>query len=82
MVFLRKERRRLPTEAELQARYRLTERETSVALLLADRYSNDEIAATLGISPHTAHHHTERVLGKLGVTSRNRVRKRLQRARG
>ncbi len=81
MVFLRKERRHLATEAQLQARYRLTEREASVALLLADRHSNDEIAATLGISPHTAHHHTERVLGKLGVTSRTRVRRRLQSAR-
>ena len=81
MVFLRKEGRRLSTEADLQARFRLTEREASVALLLADRYSNTEIAATLGISPHTAHHHTERVLGKLGVTSRHRVRRRLQGAR-
>ena len=79
MVFLRKEGRHLSTEADLQARFRLTEREASVALLLADRHSNDEIAATLGISSHTAHHHTERVLSKLGVSSRSRVRKRLQR---
>jgi DNA-binding CsgD family transcriptional regulator len=81
MVTLSRESPALPTIEDLQGRFGLTAREASVALLVADRYSNDEIAATLGISPHTAHHHTERVLGKLGVTSRNRVRRRLVSAR-
>jgi DNA-binding CsgD family transcriptional regulator len=44
-----------------------------VALLLAERRSNTEIAGALGISPHTAKRHTERVLGKLGVSTRRAV---------
>ena len=56
---------------------RLTRREQQVARLLAHRASNQEIAAALGISPHTARHHTERVLSKLGVQSRSDVRARL-----
>jgi DNA-binding CsgD family transcriptional regulator len=48
----------------------LTAREREVAALLAARRTNGEIAAALGVSPHTARHHTERVLQKFGVTSR------------
>lgn len=81
MVTLSRESPALPTIEDLQGRFGLTAREASVALLLADRYSNDEVAATLGRSPHTAHHHTEQVLLKLGVTSRNGVRRRLLGAR-
>jgi DNA-binding CsgD family transcriptional regulator len=50
--------------------YRLTPREVEVAGLLAEGCSNSELASRLGISPHTARHHTESVLAKLGVSSR------------
>jgi DNA-binding CsgD family transcriptional regulator len=56
--------------AGLGPRFRLTSREAEVALLLAQGYSNAELARRLGISPHTARHHTESVLAKLGVRSR------------
>jgi len=42
-----------------------------VAILLAEGCSNSTVARRLGISPHTARHHTQRVLGKLGVHSRS-----------
>jgi DNA-binding CsgD family transcriptional regulator len=35
--------------------------------------SNASIATTLGVSEHTARHHTERVMVKLGVRSRAQV---------
>ena len=49
----------------------LTRRELEVARLIASGAPNKEVAARLGISCHTARHHTERVYGKLRV--RNRV---------
>jgi DNA-binding CsgD family transcriptional regulator len=52
------------------ARFRLTAREAQVAELLALGRSNVAVAKTLGISEHTARHHTESVLAKLGVRSR------------
>jgi DNA-binding NarL/FixJ family response regulator len=54
----------------LQAQFGFTERETEVAFLLAQGRSNVAIAKALGISAHTARHHTQRVLGKLKVHSR------------
>ena len=51
----------------------LTRRELEVAQLLRLRRSNSELASTLGISEHTARHHTENVLSKLGVHSRTQV---------
>ena len=62
-----------PAVDDVARRLGLTRRQAAVALLLARRRSNAEIAMTLAVSPHTARHHTERVLEKLGVTSRNRV---------
>lgn len=58
------------SETSLRERFRLTRKETLVALLLAQRRSNSEIADTLRISPHTARRHTENVMLKLNVTSR------------
>lgn len=55
------------------ARFRFTSREAVVATLLAARRTNREISATLGISTHTARHHVQRVLEKLGVSSRREV---------
>lgn len=51
----------------------LTRRELEVAQLLRLRRSNSELATTLGISEHTARHHTQSVLSKLGVHSRTQV---------
>ena len=56
--------------AYLQLEFGLTAREAQVALLLARGRSNSAVAAELGISTHTARHHTQRVLTKLGVHSR------------
>ncbi len=61
------------TDDELRTRFGLTEREIEVARHLADGRTNAEIARVLGISPFTARNHTERVLGKLGVSNRARV---------
>jgi Response regulator containing a CheY-like receiver domain and an HTH DNA-binding domain len=52
----------------------LTPRETETLFLLAQRATNREIAATMGISRHTARHHTQRVLEKLGLKSRSQIR--------
>ncbi|GLC23586.1 helix-turn-helix transcriptional regulator [Roseisolibacter agri] len=51
----------------------LTTREAEVAQLLARRLRNAELAAALGVSAHTARHHTERVMAKLGVKRRSEV---------
>ena len=54
-------------------RFGLTRREADVALQLVEGRSNAEIASALDISTHTARHHTESVLVKLGVKSRAQV---------
>lgn len=58
----------------------LTPKEAEVAQLLAEGRSNAGIAVALCISPHTARHHTERVMAKLGVRSRAEVGPRLRSA--
>jgi DNA-binding NarL/FixJ family response regulator len=69
-----------PTAAtQLQTEYGMTPREVEVALLLAEGCSNLTVARRLGISPHTARHHTQRVLGKLGVHSRAEAGARIRR---
>ncbi len=62
-----------PDDATLRARFGLTPREIQVTRLLAAGRRNDDVAASLQISPHTARRHTERVLAKLGATSRAAV---------
>ena len=57
----------LPTKDDLREQFGLTLRQAEVSLLLADRHSNKEIAAALGISVHTARHHIEHVLSQLDV---------------
>jgi DNA-binding CsgD family transcriptional regulator len=61
---------RLPSRPELQHRFGLTSREAETTLLLAAGASNKQIAAELGISPHTVRTHAERIFRKLGVRSR------------
>ena len=69
----------VPAALRLQDEYGMTPREVEVALLLATGLSNSALARQLGISPHTARHHTQRVLGKLGVHSRAEAGARLRR---
>jgi DNA-binding NarL/FixJ family response regulator len=55
----------------------LTSREREVARLLAEELCNKEIASRLFISTETVKKHVNRVLSKLGVTSRREVAARL-----
>jgi DNA-binding CsgD family transcriptional regulator len=48
----------------------LSRREAEVLALLADGWTNREIASELFVSPHTVKKHVERIYGKLGVHSR------------
>ena len=57
----------------LLASHGLTSREREVFALLRRRYSNAEVAQALRISEHTARHHTENVLLKLGIHSRRQI---------
>lgn len=45
----------------------LSDVERAVLVLAVRGQSKEQIAAELGISPHTARHHRERLMGKLGV---------------
>jgi DNA-binding CsgD family transcriptional regulator len=65
------------TDEQLRERYALTGSEIRVARLIAEAKANKVIAATLGISEHTARHHTERVMQKMGIHSRAEVAKKL-----
>jgi DNA-binding CsgD family transcriptional regulator len=58
---------------ELHQGFGLTARQCDVAKLLARGYSDEAIAARLGISIRTAQHHTEQVLRKLGTHRRSAV---------
>ncbi|MFI5307238.1 MAG: HD domain-containing phosphohydrolase [Polyangiales bacterium] len=48
----------------------LTARETEILQLLARGLVDKEIAAQLGISPRTVHHHNQSIFGKIGVSTR------------
>jgi DNA-binding NarL/FixJ family response regulator len=61
------------TPEALRRRFHLTERQLHVATLLAEGKPNKAIAFALGISPHTARHHTQQVLTRLRVRSRAEV---------
>jgi DNA-binding CsgD family transcriptional regulator len=65
--------RRRKAASRVRAEFHLTSRETEVALLLARRMTAEEIAKALGISVHTARHHTENVFLKTAVTSRSKI---------
>jgi DNA-binding NarL/FixJ family response regulator len=62
-----------PLVVHLQQHYDLTPRESEVAILLTQGASNVDIASALRISPHTARHHTQAVLSKIGARSRAEV---------
>ncbi len=67
----------LPSPAVLVARYRLSERETAVALLVVEGARNRDIAAQLGLSVHTVRRHVESLMKKLQVRTRSSVLPRL-----
>jgi DNA-binding CsgD family transcriptional regulator len=66
-----------PSVEVLTRRFGFTAREAGVALLLGRGAGNARIASELHISPHTARHHTERVLTKLNVHGRGEVARAL-----
>ncbi len=66
-----------PSFADLHDRYGLTRREVAVSHLLAKGETNAQIARMLGISIHTARHHSDHVLMKVGVHSRAAVAAKL-----
>jgi DNA-binding CsgD family transcriptional regulator len=57
---------------------RLTERETDIARLVAERKSNKEIAVVLGISARTVTTHVANIFSKLGVNSRGELADRIR----
>jgi DNA-binding CsgD family transcriptional regulator len=63
----------VPDIRTLSGLYGLTPRQAEVAQLLAVGASNAEVADRLGISPHTARHHAQKVLEKVGTHSRKAV---------
>lgn len=65
----------VPAPDSIRTRYGLTVRELQVASLIMHRLTNAEIARMLGVSPHTSRHHTENVLAKFGVRSREALRR-------
>jgi DNA-binding CsgD family transcriptional regulator len=67
----------LDDEAALGERFGLSRAEAKVARLLAEGCTNAEISKRLFISPHTARHHTEKILRKMGVASRTAATARL-----
>jgi DNA-binding CsgD family transcriptional regulator len=68
----------VPVALSLNIEHGMTPREIEVAMLLTEGCSNRTIAHRLGISQHTARHHTQRVLAKLGVHSRAQAGARLR----
>ena len=67
-----------PAAGDAGAAAGLTRQERAVARLMAERRTDAEIATALGISPHTARTHAERVRRKLGVTRRAAVAEALR----
>jgi DNA-binding CsgD family transcriptional regulator len=62
--------RSLGPEIDYAAPAGMSRREIEAARLVARGFSDDEIAAELGISASTAHHHVERARGHLKARTR------------
>jgi DNA-binding NarL/FixJ family response regulator len=52
----------------------ITSREKEVLALVAEGYTNQQIANRLGVAERTARTHVSNILTKLGLTSRRRLR--------
>jgi DNA-binding CsgD family transcriptional regulator len=65
---------RLPSIDRIQREFSLTRAQVRVALLLAERYTDPEIAGMLNISLHTARNHVRAVRMKVNAQSRREVR--------
>ncbi len=63
----------LPAHTTAQSPSRLTTREHQVADLVAQGMTNKAIAERLVITPRTAQGHVEKILTKLGLTSRTQI---------
>jgi DNA-binding CsgD family transcriptional regulator len=64
----------LPINHEaIRARFKLSPSQLKVALLIAARLTNREVAEALNISENTARKHAEWVFSRTGVTSRDRL---------
>jgi DNA-binding CsgD family transcriptional regulator len=74
LVFVEPKPAVMPSEDVLREQFRFTRKEAKVAMLIAAGLPNEDVAVELSISPHTARHHTERVLAKLGLRSRTHVK--------
>ena len=61
---------------------KLTDRETDIARLVAERKSNKEIAGELGISARTVTTHVANIFSKLGVSSRGELADRMREGLG
>jgi DNA-binding CsgD family transcriptional regulator len=55
----------------------LTSREKQIAILVADGYTNSNVAAKLFISPATVDHHLRKIYQKLGVASRTQMARKI-----
>jgi DNA-binding response OmpR family regulator len=64
---------RVLDDAELRERYGLTDRQVTVARLMAEGCTNAEIASRLGLSFFTVRNHAEQLMGKMGVANRSAV---------
>ncbi|MBI3791434.1 MAG: hypothetical protein HY275_11230 [Gemmatimonadetes bacterium] len=67
----------LPTPEALIRRYRLTPRQAEVALEVAFGGRNRDVATRMGLSVHTVRRHVERILKKLGISSRGSILSRM-----
>ena len=69
-------------DEQLKEMYDLSDRQLQVAWMMADRYSNQDIADKLGIKLSTVKRHVEHVFAKVGVRSRREVNEVLNHVRG
>jgi DNA-binding CsgD family transcriptional regulator len=67
-----RKKRYLPFE-QLKVKFNLTKRELEVIQLLCEGLPNKEISERLFVSEHTVKDHLKNIMGKLGVSSRNKI---------